>query len=371
MSLTARRGAWTDFILGAPGRPRHRVLQTLLALATYCAFALLQQAEVRMGLIQRGPSDWLSGVNLTVASGFFLLVRSGLSARISGDPSLTLAQSVYALGSVCCAYALAGPTRGVVIPIMILVILFGMFKLTPRQCLAIACTGFLMLGSVMAWRANNQPQVYNPLVELIYFLTAAIIISASALLTIRLGRLRARLTEQKTELERALEMNRQLATRDSLTGLPNRRAMVTLLVREQRRERRANGPMALAILDIDWFKQINDTFGHRVGDAVLQRFAELARMELRTDDVLARWGGEEFLLMMPGTRRESAHAALDRMRVRIVEGGFEGLADGLTVSFSAGITECIDEEPYASAIERADQALYQAKNSGRNRIQCG
>jgi diguanylate cyclase (GGDEF)-like protein len=344
-------------------------MQAALALAAYTGFALIRQGEVMLGLMDAAASNWLTAVNLGVGIGFYLVVRTGLSARLSGDPALTLPQMAFGLCAATWTYAITGPARGVMISILILVILFGMFRFTTRQSLAAACVGFLMLGAVMAWRAWQIPQVYDPRIELINFVSSALVVGASATLSIRLGRLRARLTDQKTELERALEMNRHLATCDSLTGLPNRRAMVALLANERRQERRG-GPMVLAILDIDRFKLINDTFGHQVGDAVLQRFSELARMELRTGDVLARWGGEEFLLMMPGTRRESARVAVDRMRVRIAEGGFVGVADGLSVSFSAGITECADEEPYTIAIERADQALYQAKNSGRNRIHC-
>jgi diguanylate cyclase len=369
MSLTAPQGSIRTVVLGAPGKERQPVMSSVLALIAYAAFALIRQGEVMLGLMDAAASNWLTAVNLGVSFGFYLLVRTGLSGRLSSDPALTLPQIACGLCAAAWTYAITGPARGVMISILILVILFGMFKLTTRQSLVAACVGFLMLGAVMAWRAWQMPQAYDPRVELVNFAASVILAGASATLSIRLGRLRARLTDQKSELERALEMNRHLATCDSLTGLPNRRAMVALLAHEQRRERRA-GPMVLAILDIDRFKQINDTFGHQVGDAVLQRFSELARMELRTGDVLARWGGEEFLLMMPGTGRESARVAVDRMRVRIAEGGFVGVADGLSVSFSAGITECADEEPYTSAIARADQALYQAKNSGRNRIQC-
>ena len=369
MGLTARRGYLTDLLLGTPGRSRYQVLQSLLALAAYAAFALVRQGEVIVGLMDQGESKWLSAVNLSIALGFYLLLRCGLGERLSRDAALTLPQIVFGLCSITWTYAITGPARGVMVAIMILVLLFGMFRLTPRQSMAIACAGLLMLAAVMALRAYQLPQIYDPRVELVNFVTSAIILSVAALLSIRLGRLRARLTEQKVDLERALEMNRHLAACDPLTGLPNRRAMVAMLAREQPQVRRGSGPMTLAILDIDWFKRINDTFGHRTGDAVLQRFAELARMELRTNDALARWGGEEFLLMMPGTHRDSAHVAVDRMRVRIAEGGFDGLAEGLSVSFSAGITECAENEHYSSAIERADQALYQAKKAGRNRIQ--
>jgi diguanylate cyclase (GGDEF)-like protein len=369
MSVNPPGRSFAGLILGPAGAERHRVGQVLLALGLYVAFAIVRQVEVALGLMNAGASNLLTAVNLSVAVFFYGLVRSGLSRRMSADPSLTLPQVAFGVCSATWTYAITGPARGVMVCIMVLVILFGMFRLSARQSIASAGAAFVMLAVVMAWRSSQMPGSYDPRVELVNLVCAAIVVSASTLLSIRLGRLRARLTAQKVELERALELNRQLAACDALTGLPNRRAMTSLLAREPLGGRRIAEPMALAVLDIDWFKQINDTYGHHIGDGVLQRFAELARMELRAEDVLARWGGEEFLMIMPGTRRDHAHSAVDRMRLRIAEGGFERLATGLRVSFSAGITECRGDEPYANAIERADQALYQAKKAGRNRIQ--
>jgi diguanylate cyclase (GGDEF)-like protein len=369
MSRTAPGSPLAKLALGPAGHQRVRVSQALLALAVYALYALVQHAEVLLGLLDLRQSNWLTAFDLAGALGFYLCVRSGLSRRLSKDPSLTLAQGGFALCAITWSYAITGPARGAVLSILVLVILFGMFSLSRRQARALALAGLLMLAGVMIWRAATEPQRYEPRVEVIHFLFTVMVTVASTKLSIRLGRLRSRLSAQKEELERALELNRHLATCDALTGLPNRRAMAALLAREQPPARTGSGSKALAILDIDWFKRINDTFGHHTGDEVLRRFAELARIELRAGDVLARWGGEEFLLLMPNTRRDHAHAALDRMRVRVAEGGFDGLVDGLAVSFSAGITECAPGEPYATALERADQALYQAKNAGRNRIQ--
>ncbi len=357
-------------VLGPSGQPRTRVAQALLALLVYALFALVQLVEVALGLLDPHQSNRLIAFSLAGALGFYLAIRSGLSQHVGKDPSLTLAQGGFAMCAVTWSYAITGPAHGAVLSIFILVIVFGMLRLSTPQARGFAIAALMMLAAVMLWQSRTDPARYDPRLELVNFLLVAVVAGATAKLSIRLGRLRSRLSQRTRDLAQALELNRHLATCDSLTGLPNRRAMAALLAQEQLRESQNCGPMALAILDIDWFKQINDTFGHRVGDAVLQRFAELARMELRGGDALARWGGEEFLLMMPDTRRERAHVAVDRMRVRIAEGGFDGLAEGLKVSFSAGITECAAEESVGSAIERADRALYQAKNAGRNRIQC-
>lgn len=362
------RSPWSDLWLGRGSRQRALSSQSLLVVCVYLVCAAVQHLEVMLGLMDLAASNWLTAYNLTGALCFYGLIRSGIAQQWR-DIGLSMPQSFFAISSICWSYAITGPARGAIMSIMILVILFSVFGLRPRQARLLALTAFLGLAGVMAWRSLGADARYDPRVELMHFVFAAIVMSATATLSVRLGRLRARLSDQKDELSKALELNRQLATRDMLTGLLNRRAMVELLAQEQPRQRRAGGPMALALLDIDWFKRINDTHGHQVGDAVLQRFAEIARQQLRAGDALARWGGEEFLLLMPATTAHDAGAVIQRLRQAIAGGDFASLAPGLKVSFSAGVSECSDSEQYGQAIERSDQALYRAKHAGRDRVE--
>ena len=146
--------------------------------------------------------------------------------------------------------------------------------------------------------------------------------------------------------------------------------MVELLAREHPRIERGQGPLTLALLDIDWFKRTNDSLGHGAGDEVLRRFAAVLKDQLRAADALARWGGEEFLLLMPGTRLDDARVVLERLRAQVCAGDvFTGIATDLKVSFSAGVAEVAEGESQDAAIDRADRALYQAKQNGRNRIE--
>jgi diguanylate cyclase len=365
-SLRARLG---EVLLGTPGPRRVRTSMALIPLVIFVLFAFVQHGEVMLGLIDLDESNALTAFNLSGAFGFYLLARSGLSARLSSDAFLTLPQIVFAMGSITWSYAITGPARGAVIGIMVVTLLFGMFGLPPRMAPRLALLAFVALASVMLWRAITLPQRYHPMVEAVHALFAAIVIGGSAVVVARIGKLRARLAAQKKELGDALALNRELATRDALTGLLNRRAMVELLAREHPRIERGQGPLVLALLDIDFFKRINDELGHGTGDEVLRRFASVIKEQLRAADALARWGGEEFLLLMPGTRADDARLVLDRLRGAIANGGFETIAAQLKVSFSAGLAEVREGESQDAAIDRADRALYRAKQAGRNRVE--
>lgn len=360
-----------NLLLGPPGRQRVRASQSLLALVVYLVFAVVQHAEVMLGLIDGAASNALTVFNLCGGFTFYLAIRAGLNERFTADPSLTLPQSAFAMVGIAWSYAITGPARGAVMIIMMLVILFGLFALSARQARALALWGFGLLAGAMLWKSQTDPLRYDPRVELVHLLFAAIVMISVSVLAIRLGALRSRLSRQKKDLEIALERIQTLATRDELTGLLNRRAMVELLAREHPRIERGQGPLSLALIDIDWFKRINDTHGHQTGDAVLRRFAELLQARLRAADALARWGGEEFLLLMPGTGRDAAQAVLERLRASVIDGGFEQVAPGLRVSFSAGVVQCGDGESRDQALERADAGLYRAKQQGRDRIECG
>lgn len=346
-----------------------RASQTLLALAVYVLFAFVQHGEVALGMIDRAESNALTLFNLCGVVAFFVVIRSGFNQRFSADPSLTLPQCLFAMTGIAWSYAITGPARGVIILIMMLVILFGMFALTPRQARLLGAYGFSLLVAVMLWKGLTDPLHYAPEVEVMHFLLSAVVMAAVSVLAIRLGRLRKHLSVQKKDLEAALERIQTMATRDELTGLLNRRAMVELFAREHPRIERGHGPLSIGLLDIDWFKRINDSHGHQVGDAVLKRFGDLLQHQLRAADALARWGGEEFLLLMPGTPVDDARAVLDRLRLRVAEADFTDLAAGLHVSFSAGVALCGAAESREAAIHRADRAMYDAKQAGRNRVQ--
>jgi diguanylate cyclase (GGDEF)-like protein len=170
-------------------------------------------------------------------------------------------------------------------------------------------------------------------------------------------------------LDDAQKRLKHLAVTDELTGLKNRRYIMEQLEREYQRAIRTGAPLSLAIIDIDHFKKVNDTFGHAFGDAVLKSVARDMRESLRTYDLLARIGGEEFLIASPGSSIEEAAALAERIREKIKGKTISNRNHSISVTVSAGVTSLNGQDAKAeSMLARADDALYQAKQGGRDRV---
>jgi diguanylate cyclase len=174
----------------------------------------------------------------------------------------------------------------------------------------------------------------------------------------------ADLTEQKRIEERL----RRLAARDELTDTLSRGRFFEVVREELSRATRYSRPVALAMLDLDHFKSINDRFGHRAGDDVLRAIAGLMTRGLRSQDQVGRYGGEEFAILLPETPLEAAREVLERTRQAIEELRFEFDGKQVTVTASVGVVALRADEPIEAALARADAALYRAKGAGRNRV---
>ena len=171
-------------------------------------------------------------------------------------------------------------------------------------------------------------------------------------------------------LHEELNKVRLLSLTDEFTGLPNRRAFMRRLKDEISRSQRYGASLALAIIDLDEFKAINDIHGHATGDAILRCYATEVLTVLRHHDLVARYGGEEFAILMPNTTREGAVAAIEKVRSRALQVvcEFQG-RDFKLPTFSTGVALYVVGESHTDLIDRADRALYRAKRLGRNRIE--
>ncbi len=181
---------------------------------------------------------------------------------------------------------------------------------------------------------------------------------------------RENLRQYTERLQASMEIQHSLARTDPLTGIPNRRYLDEIVHAESARAVRQNTILSLAMADLDYFKLVNDTYGHPAGDEVLIAVSQLARRTCRDMDVVARYGGDEFVFVLPGADLEAAGAFAERFRQRLAEECFRPCSDAeirLTVSLGTSGTNGTPLNRPAELLERADRALYQAKTDGRNR----
>ncbi|MCX7635565.1 MAG: sensor domain-containing diguanylate cyclase [Syntrophales bacterium] len=173
------------------------------------------------------------------------------------------------------------------------------------------------------------------------------------------------LEKKNAALSQALKTIKRIMNIDPLTGLLNRRAFMPLLKKHLALMRRHRLPLSVIMTDIDHFKTVNDTYGHKVGDVVLKRFAQLLQKGTRQEDIVGRFGGEEFILVLPHTPANAAWETAERIRTKLANTKIRELKKNITASFGIAESTAVDDEK--SIIKRADDALYAAKGGGRNR----
>ena len=360
---------WTDWVLTTDKRQRIRLAMSGLAALLMVFCLVVMNSVAAAGLASTSEVRVWTACSVLGLIAVYAAIRSGWSRRFK-DPALTLAQILYAITCCVAAFVIAGPARGVTLPILAIILMFGIFGLTTRQMLGVLLYSLVAFGVASGVVAARDEPDYPPVVAAAYVGMVVVVLLSSTFLTTRVQSTREHLRRQKAELAQALEQIRQLATHDDLTGLLNRRAMLDRMQLEQCRSLRSGSPLLIAQLDIDHFKVVNDTHGHAAGDLVLQSFADTVRRNVRDTDVLARWGGEEFVLLLCDTPAADAVALMERLRqavqamqVPVPQG------DGpITVTVSIGLARHTPADPLAGTLERADRALYAAKAGGRNRV---
>jgi diguanylate cyclase (GGDEF)-like protein len=313
------------------------------------------------------PSAYfLSGVMLTGI--FAVLSETHVNDRFE-DHYLTS----YQIGTniaLQLGFLLAAPEIGYAfLSFLFLAFGFGALRMTSRQA-AIAWS-LTAIGVIPAFLFVSTPigmPVGTPLERLAAMLSFIITIGQCAFVGLYGSSLRTMLYNRSVELRGAYKRIEELAELDELTGSFNRRCIMRMLEDEIARAHRNKTPCSVALIDLDWFKRINDAHGHPTGDEVLRTFAITTFANIRTIDRFGRYGGEEFLLLLPGTGNEAAAHSLDRLRAIIAELDWSALSAGMTVTISAGVATLVPDETPDALLARADCALYAAKERGRNRI---
>jgi diguanylate cyclase (GGDEF)-like protein len=173
------------------------------------------------------------------------------------------------------------------------------------------------------------------------------------------------LEEANRKLEQYIKKIDHLRNTDSLTSINNRHKLETELHHEIARAKRYRAPLSVALFDIDQFKKINDSYGHQVGDLILQQVSQLTLRSIRETDIIGRWGGDEYLIILPGVDMVHAVASVEKIRCLIAESEF---TKSLRVTCSFGVTQYILDDSIGSMYKRTDVALYRAKHAGRNAV---
>jgi diguanylate cyclase (GGDEF)-like protein len=223
-----------------------------------------------------------------------------------------------------------------------------------------------MMGRALEW--YFYPEARHLLIassmSILYFSSILLLEVTTALLFLMLNsqRLAKSLLKVQTDLE-------QLAASDMLTGLYNRRKLEEVCNSAITYSRAHNRPCSMLLIDLDYLKQINDTFGHPAGDALINSVVKIIRSQLREQDILGRLGGDEFVLILPATQGESARGIADQIRQAVQNQPFVWDGQEMVRSISVGVASLCDSDTnWKDWLQRADQNLYLAKNSGRNQI---
>jgi diguanylate cyclase (GGDEF)-like protein len=305
---------------------------------------------------------------LTVIGFFAVLSETNFSDRFE-DHYLTVFQVVSHV-AIQLGFLLAVPKIAFAfISVLFLIFGFGALRMTSRQATitwTLATTGliavFLFTDLPVGMPVSTQTE------RLAAMLCFVLIIGQCAYVGLFGSTLRKTLYRRSVELKAAYRRIEELAEVDELTGAFNRRCIMRMLEEEISRAHRLNAPCAIALIDLDWFKRINDAYGHPTGDEVLRTFAITMFANVRAIDRFGRYGGEEFLLVLPDTTQQSAVGMLDRLRAIIAELEWSAFSAGMSVTMSAGVTVLRAKENSDNVLARADSALYAAKAQGRNRI---
>ena len=365
----ARRSRWRDVLLTTDPRLRMSLTTTGFACLLMAFCILVMEWLGRAGVAN---PQWVRWWSLASGAGVllsFALIRSGVT-RHWEDPAFTAEQMLLAITSNAVAYVIAGPARGVPPLVLSIIMMFAVFGVRPSRLMAVTLYGFVayaVAGAVVHWGLPNDTM--QGFLAAIYLAVVSIVLIMTAALSLHANSMRERLQVQKQELAEAVAQIHEVATRDELTGLPNRRYMQDMLRLEELRARRSGQPLLVAQLDLDFFKKVNDSYGHAAGDQVLQDFARKVQSCIRATDIWARWGGEEFVLLMSNTSRADGAKLLEHVRARVAEHPAV-LASGLRVAYTVSIGAALlqSAESTEALLERTDAALYRAKSEGRNRV---
>lgn len=309
---------------------------------------------------------FLSGVSLI---GIFAVLSEARVNDLFEDHYLTVSQ-VVAHAALQLGFLVAAPEIGYAfLSVLFLIFGVGALRMTPRQAaMAWTITAIGVAPIFLLTPVAIAMPLGTPVERLATAACFIVTIGQCAFVGLYGDSMRQKLYRRGVELSEAYARIEELAELDELTGSFNRRCIMRMLDEEIARAQRNKAPCSIALVDLDWFKRINDAHGHPTGDEVLRTFAITIFANIRNMDRFGRYGGEEFLLVLPGTTDDEAAHILNRLRTIIAELDWSAFSPGMQVTLSAGVAMLRPDESADTFLARADSALYAAKAGGRNRI---
>ncbi len=318
----------------------------------------------------RGEFSTLIGLVTFQASGyviFFLYMSTGRNQR-HADPSMTMPLLVWATTAILVSAYFVDQVRLCVMIMFFVFLVEGAFRLRLLDfvLLSVYCVmGYLAILFVVK---EQFPENIDRTAELIQWAAFTLLTTGFAFLAGEISEIRDQLERRKSQNVAAKVRMEELAIKDELTQLFNRRHAMELLRHHKGLADRGAYPFAVCYVDLDHFKQINDHFGHHIGDLVLKRFAQAALSQVSGVDHVARLGGEEFALILVKSDVDAARRTAERVRQAVADLDFGDVAPRLHVTASFGLTVYRPPEKPEALLSRADEALYASKQGGRNRV---
>jgi len=313
-----------------------------------------------------GPAYALSGLTLMTVT--ILLSETGFNERFRDHYLVAPCSAANIV--ILLAFIYIAPEVGVMFLCSLFTVFsFASLRSTPGQT-ALLWTA-MALGLACLYLLTDKPiaMPHSGHIERFATMTAFILtIGRSMFLGSFSSALKHSLYQRGLKLKEAYNRIEELAELDELTGAFNRRCIMRMLDEEIARASRSGSPCSIALIDLDHFKRVNDTYGHPTGDEVLRTFAITMFANIRSVDRFGRYGGEEFLLLLPDMPNDGAARALDRLRAIVADLDWSAFSPGMKVTLSAGVAALEPNETTDSFLARADSALYAAKAKGRNRI---
>jgi diguanylate cyclase (GGDEF)-like protein len=353
---------------GAQDRLRRQRLRWVTSTAaSYAVDTLFLALFAATATIPAAIPVWYGIATAVVCCAAYLSIARGWNLAYR-DPNMTEPLILVAIVLQLCVAIAAPQVAFPFLANLFTVFAFGMLWLTLRNAVAMWSLGVFGTGIVFYLAGGRFAAPSGSGVEVfLMWLYFSLILGRCLLVSVAANETRMRLTQSRRQLADTLEQVQRLASRDELTRALNRRSLIAALERERSRAERSGAPFCIAMIDLDHFKLVNDSYGHAAGDAVLRAFSAVVHDTMRNTDIFGRYGGEEFILVLVGAAPQAALEAVERVRVAVAGHDWRTMSPDAPVTMSAGVAGFRKGETVEQLLHRADQALYQAKHDGRNR----